>query len=140
AMGCIEIWEFQKSSSSLSFKTDSPLHRIMFAMNFRLLNSNENIHAAGGNMIGSVIVWDVKSGKLLAECNGHEGVIFRVKWFDDETICTVADDRTVRLWKKDVNLLTFTQKWSSFGHKSRIWDCDFINGKVITVGEDATAR
>ena len=75
---------------------------------------------------------DPEKREVIVRLKGHKGVIFRVKWIEDNRIISVSDDRTVRLWKvvwndKDLTYSgEYIQIWSQFGHRGRVWDCDYI--------------
>ncbi len=80
---------------------------------------------------------------------GHLGVIFRVKWISAQTIASVSDDRTVRLWSLPFQEGAYTgdyqQVWMKFGHNVRVWDVIHIEGPnksaiLATVSEDASCK
>ena len=92
--------------------------------------------------------------------SGHVGVIYSVRFGRRGIfVASTSDDRTVRLWKRnddliesskvnrgydemsiDAQLITYNQKshyqlvWTGFGHSARVWDCSFIS--LTTNGND----
>lgn len=100
-------------------------------------------------------------GKVLTENNQNEGVIFCIKFSNSfQHLITVADDRTVRLWKisydldpsfKFVSSTSIEQLFIGWGHVSRPWDADFLvqseeemvpstSAIIASCGEDGTVR
>ena len=73
---------------------------------------------------------------------GHAGVIFDVKFLRKDLVASVSDDRSLRLWKLNLNDWIYTQLGEFYGHRSRIWklrELDY-NGMIATVSEDATCK
>ena len=110
---------------------------LLYSMAFYLTKSDDLI-VASGTVFGDIIVWNPKTMTKTITLQGHDGSIFGVVFSGDGTqLCTISDDRTVRLW----NLETGSLMWKQFGHKARIWDVTFLGtDRVVTVSEDSTCR
>ena len=84
---------------------------------------------------------------VIHRLEGHEGVIFSVKFSaENSMICTTSDDRTARLWKVDSpNPRIFPWRDSKIVclhvladfHSSRIFSSIFYAGSIVSVGEDS---
>ena len=71
---------------------------------------------------------------------GHEGVIFRIRFHNDQQrMLSVSDDRSIRMW----SLSAETCLHVFYGHVARVWDAQFtvspgtLQEHVVSVGEDA---
>jgi WD40 repeat protein len=57
-------------------------------------------------------IWDVLSGKLIATCTGHKGVIFDAEFsHDGKDVLTISEDGTARIWQAGTGnpLVTFQE-------------------------------
>ncbi len=71
--------------------------QVQFSPDGRLLAAV--VGAAGGDGNGTVVVWEVASGKVRAEFSGHRGAISALAFAPDgRTLATGGDDTTVLLW------------------------------------------
>ena len=67
-------------------------------------------------------VWNVGTGELVREWNGHEGKVETVIVSPDGTsVASCGDDRTVRLWTLETGELVRTLT----GFQTPIWDIAF---------------
>ena len=103
-------------------------------------SSIESLKIASGSVFNKILIWKPNSLKPV-ELIGHQGVIFSVRFNETGTnLVSVSDDRTVRVWNVDTNTLLST----FYGHTSRVWDAQFIQGtcdsKILSIGEDCTVR
>ncbi|KJE97566.1 hypothetical protein CAOG_007403 [Capsaspora owczarzaki ATCC 30864] len=82
------------------------------------------------------------------ECKGHTGVLFSVS-FDAtrQRLCSVSDDRTVRLWSiaaalKEASTTKQVIESTStfFGHRARVWSAKFTSFGIVSASEDSTCR
>lgn len=72
--------------------------------------------------------------EILHRLEGHKGVIFDVRFMGD-TIASVSDDRSMRVWDSNGQQLK-----EFFGHRSRIWAVQQTKNFYATVSEDTTCR
>ncbi|GMI10197.1 hypothetical protein TrLO_g15590 [Triparma laevis f. longispina] len=102
---------------------------------------NDNLDILSGTVFNEVLIWSATSLhsstsstsssiiKNKHKLKGHEGVIFRVAWGENnEEILSCSDDRSVRLWCYD----NTTDEWSQ--------RCPPPSPHIVTSGEDGTAR
>lgn len=116
---------------------------ILYSLAFSPLVDENKITLASGTVFGEIILWDGASqdGEPDQRLEGHHGPVFRVSWnAQANKLCSVGDDRTVRIWTSEAG--KFVETWKSFGHNARIWDCVFVPAldAVATVGEDRQVR
>ena len=62
----------------------------------------------GGTVFRSVLVWSIANAsgepaKVLYKLEGHAGVIFDVKFISKEVVASVSDDRSLRVWRLDLD-------------------------------------
>ena len=118
-----------------------------------LVSDADELVVLGGTVFRQVIVYACTGSEnpnVSHRLNGHEGVIFSVKYHDESNlICSTSDDRTARLWK--VEKPSCSASWNereinpthvlSNGHTSRVFRCLFLSkSQVITGGEDSKLR
>lgn len=141
------------------FRVGGPKECLFYSLSFYCLKVNGSavkVRIAAGNVMHSIAIWDVRFSlnQFQLECsevdnykelNGHEGSIFKIAWDlsrDGDTIASVSDDRTVRVW----NCKSGEQILCLMGHKARIWDVVFLTNPfdnaslLLTCGEDFTTR
>lgn len=67
-------------------------------------------------------------------------------------MCTVSDDRSIRLWQAKGPTVSVTGEWRSqdwlsvtfelihvlYGHSARVWDAALLSDFIVSVAEDAT--
>lgn len=92
---CIRLWDYVSGSVK---KTYQGHRNEKFAIGgcFGVLNGEAFIASASED--GDVILWDVKSKKVLQRVQGHTGVCF---WVDvhGETMATAGQDCSVRVYR-----------------------------------------
>lgn len=96
---------------------------------------------AGGTFDANVLVWQPWVDSSPQVLVGHQGAVFRVRFFFDASLLlSASDDRTVRLWTRDALLppavlasmpsRSSSRSWSCQavmqGHGSRVWDAVLI--------------
>jgi len=96
---------------------------------------HDGIVAGGGSTL-----W-VYDGAFTHFLEGHKGMIHDIAWNGNNQLASVADDRTVRVWRrrrqKDND--TWTTAWIGYGHASRVWTVTWYqNWIVVTGGQDGT--
>lgn len=137
------------------FSLQLPLVCVLFS--FAISPNTENSFTlSSGTAFGKIVLWDFKletnnnsplsySANMKYILNGHEGVVFRMKWSKSgHYLASVSDDRTVRLWDTILGTCIFV----GWGHKCRVWDVVFASNScneneenlLITCGEDATIK
>ncbi|KAI9499895.1 WD40-repeat-containing domain protein, partial [Coemansia spiralis] len=91
---------------------------------------------AAGTVFNQVIVWRPIDSTILYRLKGHTGVVFGIRFSSDgQTVSSVSDDRTVRLWR-----LPGTESETLFGHRARVWVCLILNAVLVSASEDGTLR
>ena len=86
-----------------------------------------------------VRLWDVSSGRLLREFQGHTEGAFSVTFSThDQTIISAGDDGTIRSWY----VATGTQRGVYLGHTGRVWNLALSHdGRTIaSAGKDGTIK
>ncbi|KAK7204805.1 WD40-repeat-containing domain protein [Myxozyma melibiosi] len=100
-------------------------------------STSTDILVAAGTVFGSIDVWSVEKGEVIAVLNGHEGSIFNVQFSKSgDMIVSCSDDRSIRLW----DIASETCLAVGWGHMARIWQLKFLDDCIISTGEDNTAR
>ena len=84
-------------------------------------------------------IWDVLSGKLIATCTGHKGVIFDAEFsHDGKHVLTISEDGTARIWEAATGqpLATFQ------GSDDYILFAFFLpdRNQVVSVSDNGTIR
>lgn len=100
------------------------------------------IYVAAGTVMDGVLVWNLRTSKIVYHLKDHEGSIFAVK-IDSEGqyIVSCSDDRSIKAYDfRSGSLLA-----SGWGHGSRIWSLLFgdLSGsrlQIISMGEDCSTR
>ncbi|KAF9361880.1 WD repeat-containing protein 6 [Mortierella sp. AD094] len=127
----------------LSYSVQSEEHCTLFCGRFHN-NTLEDLWFASGTVFCHALLWKVhhKGGieaPVMKSLVGHEGILFGIRWSDDgKAVCTVSDDRTIRVW--DITHKTITTHTTHFGHTARVWDCQFAGPYLISISEDASCR
>jgi WD40 repeat protein len=75
--------------------------------------------AAGAKFAESVInVWDVSSGRLVRQLEGHQRWVAALQfWPDGKTLASASGDRTIRIWDVTSGKLLKTLR----GHRLEVW-------------------
>jgi len=135
AQGDIQTWQFHNNSWKSRDIITGQARCILYSLVF--WTYNESVWVAGGSVFGDIIICDASDGNETARLVGHKGPVFRLSISEDkQKLCSVGDDRTVRIWQRIDS--TFALCWSVFGHTARIWDCGFCGSydTCVSVGED----
>ena len=78
-----------------------------------------------------------------------QGVIFNMNYHTKKKqLCSVSDDRSIRLWSVDVGSLgksdhetiTSDAVCVLYGHTARVWDCKLLDDVIVSIGEVRTRR
>jgi WD40 repeat protein len=125
---------------------------VLFHMAFASDATSEGLTIASGTVFGKIILWRVDAtscaSSTLCRADDHEGVIFRIKWSQDgQKLISVADDRTLRLWRivRDGEVPSALElQFTAWGHVSRVWDAVFLttspDSDIATCSEDGTVK
>ncbi|CAF2397351.1 unnamed protein product [Rotaria sp. Silwood2] len=100
---------------------------------------NESIIFAAGTVFGQLILYEQDSNDYFHEKSNvshHNGAIFGITYYEN-FLCTVGDDRTVKLYKFHNNLELLA---SFFAHEARIWQSCLTSTYILTCGEDSSIR
>ncbi|KAJ1909087.1 WD repeat-containing protein 6 [Tieghemiomyces parasiticus] len=113
-----------------------------------------SLRVAVGTVFNQALVWDVGTARqgydptghtpvimsVRHTLVGHEGVIFRLRFSrDGNTLATVSDDRTIRLWELNAPS-TCTPATTLYGHTARVWDCQILDDVLVSIAEDTACR
>ena len=110
--------------------------------------SLQNVFIASGTIYNQVLLWSPLTGRVHVKLDGHDGVIFNIS-FQNNLLFSVSDDRSINVWKLDINensnevQIASSELYTRFyGHDARVWQCAcFINEETSTqyacsIGED----
>ncbi|RKP15459.1 WD40-repeat-containing domain protein, partial [Piptocephalis cylindrospora] len=115
----------------------------------------EGLIVASGTVFQGVLLWSVSLQEApipeLTEVEvdqrftDHEGVIFSVRFSSSgDQVISVSDDRSIRIWPRQMVNSAKRHPTVLYGHQARIWDAILLNQEgedlVVSVGEDATCR
>ena len=83
-------------------------------------------------------IWDLATGKELANLEGHQGVVFRVHFSPDgKTLATSSKDKTIRIWEVPSGKLRGILK----GHLAPAKGMVFLpDGTLVSASWDKTIR
>ncbi|MFJ5552712.1 trypsin-like peptidase domain-containing protein [Streptomyces sp. NPDC093225] len=105
----------------------------------RLAFSPDGHTLATGGRDGTVLLWDVVTGKRRMTLEGHRAEVWAVAFSPDgRTLATGSHDRTVRLWDPDTGAVRHVLN----DHSDKVWSVAFSpDGKTLaTAGSDKTVR
>lgn len=103
-----------------------------------------DIYVAAGTVMDGVLIWDLRTSKIIYHLKDHEGSIFAVKIdFEGRYIVSCSDDRSIKAYDfRSGSLLA-----SGWGHGSRIWSLLFghlsysnLSFQIVSMGEDCSTR
>ncbi|KAF9433589.1 WD repeat-containing protein 6 [Entomortierella beljakovae] len=141
--GCELLQENSLPKFRLCYSIQSEEHCTLFCGRFHN-NTLEDLMFASGTVFCQALVWKVhhkntSEAPIMKSLKGHEGILFGIRWSEDgKAICTVSDDRTIRVW--NLNNATKITHTTHFGHTARVWDCQFRGQYLISISEDASCR
>jgi WD40 repeat protein/serine/threonine protein kinase/uncharacterized coiled-coil protein SlyX len=129
----LRLWNYATKEELLAFEPGHTftIHSVSF--------SKDGSRAASGGGDRKIFVWDVATGKRIAELTGHTGSVNSVALTPDGTkLLSGSDDGTVRLW----HMAETAESRVFVGHVGRVNGVDISpDGKRgISVGTDGTAR
>ena len=91
----------------------------------------DSVIIASGTVFTKVIIWKIifsqdkyefiKDQNNSLTLSGHNGVIFSVHFYSNNTLCSTSDDRITKFWKFDLKNKNFESD-NYIGHSSRVWD------------------
>lgn len=148
----VDVYEISRDFKKISSnRFQCPQVCVLFSMSFGniAISNKYKIIIASGTVFGEIILWDIDlenmKHRIIINSKNHEGVIFRMKWSDNNSyLISVSDDRTVRLWEVSTDSNLFTEIFIGWGHSSRLWDADFLQYEsemhIVTCSEDGTVK
>ena len=84
-----------------------------------------------------VILWDLETGSILREFEGHEKDVLSVCYHDGKLI-TSGDDMTMRVW--DVETGRLLQTWGPFASETDTCAVDFLHNRAVLGCDDGCVR
>ncbi|CAF3789489.1 unnamed protein product [Adineta steineri] len=102
-------------------------------------HTNETVIFAAGTVFGELFLYEQDSNNYFHEktnVSDHNGAIFGITYYNN-LLCTVGDDRTVKLYKFQDSLELLS---SFFAHDARIWQSSLTSTNILTCGEDSSIR
>ncbi|KAF9993285.1 WD repeat-containing protein 6, partial [Modicella reniformis] len=97
------LQEDNLSKFRLSYSVRSKENCTLFCGRFHN-NTLQELWFASGTVFCHALLWKVHHEGMIEapveKClTGHEGILFGVRWsVDGKAVCTVSDDRTIRVW------------------------------------------
>ena len=154
----IEIYRFNNKNSKFEFikYIFSSVKCIVYSMAFSLYKTDnsqdyyDSVIIASGTVFTKVIIWKIifsqdkyefiKDQNNSLTLSGHNGVIFSVHFYSNNTLCSTSDDRITKFWKFDLKNKNFESD-NYTGHSSRVWDSKVFepHNILVSISEDATA-
>jgi WD40 repeat protein len=92
SFGALLVWDLATRQEVFRRVTEEPLRAVVFETTNRLL-------VAGGTIDGSVVEWDLTSGKEIISFRGHSKPIQALAIGPDGRLATGGVDRVVKLWE-----------------------------------------
>lgn len=68
---------------------------------FALAFNDETGQLAVGTWDGSIVVWEVESGRVVANLTGHARLVTDLDFLSADSLCSTGRDGTVRVWSLD---------------------------------------
>lgn len=93
--GCLQLWHLD-SAAAAGPRLGEPLHWHMIAA-CAVSPDGQLLAAAGWSH--TVRLWEMQTGRLLAEVAGHTGTVFDLAWCGNTKLLSASEDHTVRLWE-----------------------------------------
>ncbi|CAF0856690.1 unnamed protein product [Brachionus calyciflorus] len=108
------------------------------------INSSENpddLIIASGTIFNEVLLWSLKTGNIFLILKGHQGVIFNIEYsYKTNFLFSTSDDRSINVWKIDMNKQSSELYTRFYGHDARVWQCKPFSKNNIeylcSIGED----
>jgi WD40 repeat protein len=136
--GTVKVWDVESRKTTLAIETGlSGAGAVIYSPDTTMI-------ATGGHKKGSeeyIKIWDVKTGKLIANLKGHTNDVYCLAWTaDGKTLISGSDDHSIRTW----NTTTWQQIAVLMGHTgpALIYDIAISpNGRILaSASYDKTAR
>ncbi|KAK9365127.1 WD40-repeat-containing domain protein [Lipomyces kononenkoae] len=130
--GNIEIWSSKNGAIVSSLKGhEGSIFNVQFSLSgSRLVSCSDD---------RSVRIWDLHTNECIAVGWGHSARIWQAKYLDDDTIITVGEDSTTRVWRLRDGSLSCAQIWE--GHCGRsIWSLAIRDDRNIVATGGADGR
>ncbi|MCE9532361.1 MAG: hypothetical protein K8T89_14755 [Planctomycetes bacterium] len=125
------VWDIAGTQAIHRFPVDSWVMALAFSQDGKQL--------ASGHDDGTIRLWDVAKGKLIAKWQGHKGAVSAITFRDKRGhLATAGEDRLIHVWDVASRKLLSTLK----GHSDRIPSLAWQpKGEfLVSAGWDTTAR
>ena len=96
----VELWDFTESGGATLTKRQFCTEEcILYSADYNV----ETQLVAAGTVFRTVLIWSLSNlepdrSPVLLKLQGHAGVIFDVKFLSLDTVASVSDDRSLRVW------------------------------------------
>jgi WD40 repeat protein len=125
---------------------------IIYSMHSIVTENRNEIIISSGTVFRNIIIWKISQSSTdtfspvpsSLILKGHQGVIFNLQFISENSLLSVSDDRTTRLWEVDFNKNYIPVVDVFIGHSARVWDAKIFNFKnnkfLVSSSEDSTLR
>jgi len=115
----IHIWSIITCQTIKSINTGKGVNALKL---FR--NGSYLVSAIGG---GSLNIYDVKMGSLIASLIGHSNSVNEFELISDDLLASASDDKTVRIW----DLKTYTNRFVLTGHSDKVYGLKLVSNNTL---------
>ena len=100
--GTIRVWDATPLQENEAQEAFTFSHQASEVWTIAVSPDGQRIASAGHGVDAPVKVWDVRSRQVIAECLGHQAVVFRVAWYGQRIASSGWEDKrklfVVKVW------------------------------------------